>query len=86
MERIYLYLLLAVAFTVIMALLVIVMHYRSKFNKCKTTLVRYINENIEMKEKLPEYELSHFISTEELTPEEFSRIIKNMLKRVMFAA
>lgn len=61
-------------------------YYRNKLEKCKTTLIRYINENIEMKEKLPEYELPNFINSEEITPSEFSRIMTNVMKRLLFIA
>lgn len=52
--------------------------------KCKMSFVRCINENIEIKERLPESELPRFIGKDELTAEEFTSIIKNMLKRLMF--
>ena len=69
---------------VIVVLAATVCVYRSKLRKCKTSLIRCINENIEMKEKLPESELPRFIGRDELTPEEFTSIIQNMLKRLMF--
>lgn len=86
MEIMYLYLLLGIAALIILVLAGVILHLRSKLNANKTILVRYINENIEMKEKLPEYETPNFIKTEEITPNEFSRIITNLMKRMLFIA
>lgn len=86
MESIYWYVILASAVVIIIALVGLIIYYRNKLQKCKTTLIRYINENIEMKEKLPEYELPNFINNEEITPSEFSRIMTNVMKRLLFIA
>ncbi len=85
MESIYWYVILASGAIIIIALGGLTIYYRNKLEKCKTTLIRYINENIEMKEKLPEYELPNFINNEEITPSEFSRIMTNVImKRLLF--
>ena len=42
-----------------------------------------INENIEMREKLPEYELPHFIGRDDITPEEFTNIIQHIEKAAL---
>ncbi len=86
MEKEYLYLLLGFAGLAIVALIATVLYYRRRLLMCKTSLIRCINENIEIKQKLPEQELPHFISRDELTAEEFTSIIHNMLKRLMFIA
>lgn len=86
MEKEYLILLLVIAVIVILALVTALVFYRRKLAKCEASLVRCINENIEMKQKLPDYELPHFIMRDELTAEEFVRIIHNMMKRLMFVA
>lgn len=86
MESIYWYVILASAAVIIIALGGLTIYYRNKLKKCKTTLIRYINENIEMKEKLPEYELQNFINNEEITPSEFTKIMTNVLKRILFVA
>lgn len=65
MEQLYLYIAI-----IIVILSIAIINYRQKLNKCKTVLVRCINENIEMKEKLLEYELPHFIGRDDITPEE----------------
>lgn len=59
MEQFYLYIAIILSAIIIMMLSIAVVYYRRKLNKCKTALVRCINENIEMREKLPEYELPH---------------------------
>lgn len=86
MEKEYLILLLVIAVIVILALVAALVFYRRKLARCKASLVRCINENIEMKQKLPDYELPHFIMRDELTAEEFVQIIHNMMKRLMFVA
>lgn len=84
MEQLYLYIAIILSAIIIVILSIAVINYRRKLNKCKTALVRCINENIEMKEKLPEYELSHFIGRDDITPEEFTNIIHNILKRQLY--
>lgn len=86
MESIYWYVIFASGAIIIIALGGLTIYYRNKLEKCKTTLIRYINENIEMKEKLPEYELPNFINNEEITPSEFTKIMTNVMKRLMFVA
>lgn len=86
MEKEYLYLLLGMVGLVIALLAAAVIHYRRRLMACKASLIRRINENIEIKQKLPESELPHFISRDELTAEEFTSIIHNMLKRLMFVS
>lgn len=84
MEQFYLYIAIILSAIIIMMLSIAVVYYRRKLNKCKTALVRCINENIEMREKLPEYELPHFIGRDDITPEEFTNIIHNILKRLLY--
>lgn len=86
MEKEYLYLLLGMAGLFIALLIAAVVYYRRRLMVCKASLIRYINENIEMKQKLPESELPRFISRNELTAEEFTSIVHNMLKRLMFVS
>lgn len=84
MEQLYLCITIILSAIIIVILSIAVAYYRRKLNKCKTALVRCINENIEMREKLPEYELPHFISRDDITPEEFTNIIHNILKRLLY--
>lgn len=84
MEQLYLYIAIILSAIIIVMLSIAVVYYRRKLNKCKTALVRCINENIEMREKLPEYELPHFIGRDDITPEEFTNIIHNISKRLLY--
>ena len=84
MEQMYLYIILSTALLAIAGLAVALYRCRRRLHQCQRAMVRCINENIEMKEKLPEYELPNFLNREDITPEEFTRIIHNMLKRLMF--
>ena len=84
MEQKYLYIILVVALLAIVGLVVALYRCRRRLHQCQRAMVRCINENIEMKEKLPEYELPNFLNREDVSPEEFTRIIHNMLKRLMF--
>ena len=84
MEQMYLYLILIATLLVVAGLAIALYRCRRRLRQCQQAMVRCINENIEMKEKLPEYELPHFLNREDITPEEFTRIIHNMLKRLMF--
>ena len=83
MEQISLYILLIAALTAVAGLSVALYRCRRRLAQCQRVMVRCINENLDMKEKLPEHELPHFLNREEITPEEFTRIIHNMLKRMM---
>ena len=80
----YFYLILTATLLVVAGLAIALYRCRRRLRQCQQAMVRCINENIEMKEKLPEYELPHFLNREDITPEEFTRIIHNMLKRLMF--
>lgn len=84
MEQMYFYILLIVALLLIAGLAVAVVYYRRKLDKCMTALVRSINENFEMKEVLLKFNYVYTPYTADLTPREFTRIIHNMLKRLMF--
>ena len=83
MEPISLYILLIAALAAVAGLSVALYRCRRRLAQCQRAMVRCINENLDMKEKLPEHELPHFLNREEITPEEFTRIIHNMLKRMM---
>ena len=84
MEQMYLYIILVAALLAVAGLALALYRCRRRLHQCQRAMVRCINENIEMKEKLPEYELPNFLNREDITPEEFTRIIHNMLKRLMF--
>lgn len=60
MEQFYLYIAIILSAIIIMMLSIAVVYYRRKLNKCKTALVRCINENIEMREKTSRIRTSPF--------------------------
>lgn len=84
MEQIYLYILLIAALPVIVVLAFALYRCRQRLSRCQEAMVRLINENLEMKEKLPAHERPNFMNRGDITPEEFTEIIHNMLKRLMF--
>ena len=73
MEQISLYILLIAALAAVAGLSVALYRCRRRLAQCQRAMVRCINENLDMKEKLPEHELPHFLNREEIIPEEFTR-------------
>ena len=84
MEQLYLYILLIATLPVIAVLAFALCRCRRRLSRCQEAMVRLINENLDMKEKLPAYERPNFMNRGDITPEEFTEIIHNMLKRLMF--
>lgn len=84
MEQLYLYILLIATLPVIAALAFALCRCRRRLSRCQEAMVRLINENLDMKEKLPAHERPNFMNRGDITPEEFTEIIHNMLKRLMF--
>lgn len=84
MEQLYLYILLIAALPAIVVLALALYRCRRRLDRCREAMVRLINENLDMKEKLPAHERPNFMNRGDITPEEFTEIIHNMLKRLMF--
>ena len=84
MEHLYLYILLLVALLIIAGLSCALYRCRRRLSRCQWAMVRMLNENIEMKDKLLGQQAPFHAYPIDLTPREFSRIIHNMLKRLMF--
>lgn len=84
MEQLYLYILLVVTLPTIVVLALALYRCRRRLSRCQEAMVRLINENLDMKEKLPAHERPNFMNRGDITPEEFTEIIHNMLKRLMF--
>ena len=84
MEQLYLYILLIATLPVIAVLAFALCRCRRRLSRCQEAMVRLINENLDMKEKLPAHERPNFMNRGDITPEEFTEIIQNMLKRLMF--
>lgn len=83
MEHSCLYIALAVALLVIAWLVCAVLHYRRKLYHCQQAMVRCINENLDMKAKLPPGKQPHLFTSQEVSPKELTKIICNMLKKLM---
>lgn len=71
MEPVIFYALLFLALLVIAGLLALIVHYRRKLDRLQAAMVRCVNENIEMKDKLLEFNVVYHSSHIELTSEEF---------------
>lgn len=84
MEQLYLYILLVVTLPTIVVLALALYRCRRRLSRCQEAMVRLINENLDMKEKLPAHERPNFMNRGDITPEEFTEIIHNMLKRLLF--
>ena len=84
MEQLYLYILLIATLPVIAVLAFVLCRCRRRLSRCQEAMVRLINENLEMKKKLPAHECPNFMNRGDITAEEFTEIIHNMLKRLMF--
>lgn len=84
MEQLYLYILLIATLPVITVLAFALCRCRRRLSRCQEAMVRLINENLEMKKKLPAHECPNFMNRGDITAEEFTEIIHNMLKRLMF--
>lgn len=84
MEQLYLYILLIATLPVIAVLAFALCRCRRRLSRCQEAMVRLINENLDMKEKLPAHERPNFMNRGDITPEKFTEIIHNMLKRLMF--
>lgn len=57
---------------------------KSKLRKSHEYLVRYITSNLELKKQVPGLKEPYPFNPPEITPEEFTKIINNMLKRFLF--
>lgn len=57
---------------------------KNKLRKSHEYLVRYITSNLELKKQVPGLKEPYPFFPPDITPEEFTKIIDNMLKRLMF--
>ena len=76
MEQLYLYILLVVTLPTIVVLAFALYRCRRRLSRCQEAMVRLINENIDMKEKLPAHECPNFMNRGDITAEEFTEIIR----------
>lgn len=78
-------LLLVVSLSIIIAGLAVCLHrLKNKLRRSHEYLVRYITSNLELKKQIPGLEEPYPFNPPEITPEEFTKVIDNMLKRIMF--
>lgn len=78
-------LLLVVSLLVIIAGLVIfIRRQKNQLRRNREYLVRYITSNLELKKQVPGLEEPYTFDPPEITPQEFIKVIDNMLKRLMF--
>ena len=84
MKPIILYILIFVALVVIAALVAFVVHYRRRLRILQSAMARFIEENVEMKDKLREVNVIYHPRLIRLTADDFTRIMGNMLRRMMF--
>ncbi len=77
-------LLWGVSLVAIVVLSIVLYRYRRKLRHCHEYLLRYINENMELKKHVPLSKRPYAFNPPEITPEEFIKIIDNMLKKIMY--
>lgn len=83
MDQLILYILIFAALVVIAGLVAFVVYYRRRLNILQSAMARCIEENIEMKDKLCEQNVIYHPGRIKLTSEDFTRIMSNMLKRLV---
>ena len=77
-------LLLVVSLLVILIPYVLLCHYTCKLHRTREYLARYISDYLELKKRVPTSDRPYHFSPPEISPEEFTKIIDNMLRRMMF--
>ena len=77
-------LLLVVSLLVILVLSIFLYRYKCKLRRTQEYLARYISDNLELKKLVPTSDRPYHFNPPEITPEEFTKIIDNMLRRIMF--
>ena len=70
-----------------MLLLIIILsfsllHYKRKLRDCRKRLLRNINENTELKKRIPVSERFNYSNSLDVSPEEFIQIINNIMKKL----
>lgn len=84
MEQTYLYILLFGALPLIVGLTIAVLYYRYRLNKCMVALCRCISEISDLKQKLIKLNVTYDVYGAEITPQEFVRVVRNMLQKLLF--
>ena len=76
--------LLVVSLLVIIVLSISLYHYKRRLEGTQEYLVRYITYCLELKKQVPTSEQPYSFNPPEITCKEFTKIIENMLKRILF--
>lgn len=84
MEQIYFYILLFGALPLIVGLTIAVLYYRYRLDKCMVALCRCISEISDLKQKLIKLNVTYDGYGAEITPQEFVRVVRNMLQKLLF--
>lgn len=69
---------------IIVGLVVCLRHQKGKLRKSHEYLVRYITSNLELRKQNPGLKEPYPFNPPEITPQEFIKVMDNMLKRIMF--
>lgn len=77
-------LLIAFLLVIIAGLAFCLYRQKNKLRRSHEYLVRYISDNLELKKQIPGLQEPYPFNPPEITPEEFTRVIDNMLKRILF--
>ena len=77
-------LLVAALLVIIAGLVFVIRHENSQLRRTREYLVRYITSNIELRKQVPGLEPPYPFDPPEVTPQEFIKVIDNMLKRLLF--
>lgn len=78
------YILIFAALVVIAGLVAFVVYYRRRLRILQSAMARFIEENVEMKDKLLELNVIYHPGRIKLTSEDFIRIMSDMSRRVVF--
>ena len=76
--------LLIVSLLTIILLTIALCHYKRRLRRSQEYLIRYITENLELRKQVPTSRRPYALNPPDITPEEFTKIIDNMLRRIMF--
>ena len=79
-----LFLLLIMSLPTIIILSIFLCRYKRKLRRSQEYLVRTITENLELRKLVPTSQRPYPFNPPNITPEEFTKIIDTMLKRIMF--
>ena len=74
--------LLIISLSIIIMLSFSLLHYKRKLRDCRKRLLRNINENTELKKRIPVSERFNYSNSLDVSPEEFIQIINNIMKKL----